>query len=776
MTMKTGFGGYRSGRFFTQLLLTNFVLVGGFMALFCAGIFMYSRMFTADLQEEANRKVLEQVNYNIDHLNDFIKNLAVSTFNDRDIVSLMNTRDQDIFQLYNKLARLDSTLNSNLFLDSIVVYNAFNGCSYSTSPTAPVLCGDNKEPVLADVIGNPASYPKFTMVPADLEKPDQQRVFVYTMYASTGSYNGRESMLVLTVKPDWLFDNVKAINSHAGNTLGRIFLFSERGRIIDSIDMPQLDESTRGLIADELTDSPESGSFVIKGGEGKQMVTYLRSGVSNWRMVSIQPYEEVFASVNRIGLFSFLALFILTVMSFLVSLWLSIRLYRPMYNLVSKFRKRHGDVGRQDEKDEWLFISSAYDQLSRSMEKLRDSKQSGKQVMRQYLQRLWITDSAAITEQQFGEYLLQGQSDQSYLLGLLKLDRYADFRTLRDESEQKLLRFAIVNIASDVMADMPGTQTTDMLGDEFAVLVPIEDAGQSAAMSQRLAERIRRIQNLLDGYYRLSLTAVISDTIAGYRQVSDHYARVKRLSLYRMSEGPMSLITPQFDENRSRLPEEGMLQAGVEAELAAALREGREERWGAALDVVFEHLGRLHCDSLDDALLHVLALIKQEMRASDPIRYQSCLVSVQTYMRRILEQETFVEARLLIGTMLAEFYEQRIQERPDRREYLVEAVKEMIENGYGDPNMCLQVIADELELSPRYLGRYFRARETGTVAEFLTDTRLKHALKYLEEGQLSVAEIMKSVGYTNESTFFQVFKKKIGMTPGEYRQLHQRTL
>lgn len=773
--MKIGFRRYRSGRFFTQILLTNFVLVGGFMALFFAGIFMYSRMFTADLQEEANRKVLEQVNYNIDHLNDFIKNLAVSTFNDRDLISLMNTRDQDIFQLYNKLARLDSTLNSNLFLDSIVVYNTFNGCSYSTSATSPVLCGDKKEPVLNDVLVNPASYPKFTLVPAELDRPDQQRVFVYTMYASTGSYNGRESMLVLTIKPDWLFDNINAINSYSGNTLGRIFLFSERGHIIDSIDMPQLDETTRSRVAAELTGSSQSGSFVIEGGNGKQMATYLRSGVSNWRMVSIQPYHEVFAGVNRIGLFSFLALFILIVASFLVSLWLSIRLYRPMYNLVSKFRKRHGDAGngKQDEKDEWLFIASAYDQLSKSMEKLRESKQSGKHVMRQYLQRLWMTDSASITEQQFGEYLLQGPSARAYALCLLKLDRYAEFRTQRDEAEQKLLRFAIVNIATDVMADMPGTQTTDMLGDEFAILVPVEDGDRSAAMAERIAERIRNIQELLSGYYRITLTAVVSELIDDYRSVSDHYARLKRLSLYRMSEGPMSLITPQFDRDRSRLPEDGMLPVGLETELAASLREGREERWSAALDGVFGHLRKLHCDSLDDALLHVLALIKQEMRAGDPMRYQGCLVNIQSYTRKILEQETFVEIRALIAAMLGEYYEQRVDETPDKREYLVEAVKELAETSYGDPNMCLQLIADELELSARYLGRYFRSRESQTVAEYITETRLSHALHHLKEGQLSVADIMKKVGYTNESTFFHVFKKKMGMTPGEYRQLNR---
>jgi two-component system response regulator YesN len=47
---------------------------------------------------------------------------------------------------------------------------------------------------------------------------------------------------------------------------------------------------------------------------------------------------------------------------------------------------------------------------------------------------------------------------------------------------------------------------------------------------------------------------------------------------------------------------------------------------------------------------------------------------------------------------------------------------------------------------------------------------MKHALKLLIESDLMVYEIAEQVGYNNVRHFSDMFKKKFGKVPQEYRQ------
>lgn len=66
--------------------------------------------------------------------------------------------------------------------------------------------------------------------------------------------------------------------------------------------------------------------------------------------------------------------------------------------------------------------------------------------------------------------------------------------------------------------------------------------------------------------------------------------------------------------------------------------------------------------------------------------------------------------------------------------------------------------------------RSFR-KETGkTPYEFLMDLRLKKATELLLTGKSSITEICFICGFTNHSHFTTTFRKKLGMSPSEYRK------
>ena len=56
-----------------------------------------------------------------------------------------------------------------------------------------------------------------------------------------------------------------------------------------------------------------------------------------------------------------------------------------------------------------------------------------------------------------------------------------------------------------------------------------------------------------------------------------------------------------------------------------------------------------------------------------------------------------------------------------------------------------------------------------TFNEYLLSLRMKRAAYLLATTQNGVTEIADQCGYQASSTFFRVFKKYYGMSPGQYR-------
>lgn len=101
----------------------------------------------------------------------------------------------------------------------------------------------------------------------------------------------------------------------------------------------------------------------------------------------------------------------------------------------------------------------------------------------------------------------------------------------------------------------------------------------------------------------------------------------------------------------------------------------------------------------------------------------------------------------------------------------VETVKKMIKE-----NISTEISRDELAaavyMSPDHLTRLFK-KETGmSLSDYIIHKRILLAQKMLESTELSVTEIAQRAGFSYSSYFVKIFKKKMGITPQEYRKEH----
>ena len=102
---------------------------------------------------------------------------------------------------------------------------------------------------------------------------------------------------------------------------------------------------------------------------------------------------------------------------------------------------------------------------------------------------------------------------------------------------------------------------------------------------------------------------------------------------------------------------------------------------------------------------------------------------------------------------------------------MAERIKRVIQMMQGDPSrtFTLGKMAESVNLSAPYFCYLFKSITGVPPAKYLKSLRMQEAATLLTTTFLSVKEIVRRVGLTDESHFVRDFKRLYGRTPSEYR-------
>jgi AraC-like DNA-binding protein len=79
-------------------------------------------------------------------------------------------------------------------------------------------------------------------------------------------------------------------------------------------------------------------------------------------------------------------------------------------------------------------------------------------------------------------------------------------------------------------------------------------------------------------------------------------------------------------------------------------------------------------------------------------------------------------------------------------------------------------LAKKASLSPQGFRKVFKEVTGMTPLDYINAIRIKRAIEYMKDGNLTVSEIAEKIGIEDTNYFSRLFRKKTGYSPTEFKK------
>lgn len=768
-----------SKKYLQRILVTVTVVIVLLVLFSSLTLYLYSERTVLDVHGRANDRVLSQINYNIKYMNEIAKSTASYLFFDDEVELLRQAKELDNYYYIRSINKLDAVISSSSFVDSLFIYNHYHDDFFIGSGTVRQSADEQLRDSLKEFIRSD-SMARMQFIPYSFEFQQAQQnfdTFLFAMYEPDP--NGVvDNMLLMAISPEWIFENIKQLNQ--SDAAGSSFLIMDGNQ-----QLLFKQRQTSVLTEDEQSEvnafiekrEADKGAFTINKGENRKVVTYLDTGINNWVVLNIEPYDSVMQEVLRLRNTSILIIAVFLNIAITVAIIASNTLYKPVDTFIRQLR-RQGEEWGGDPKDtkigpdhEFNYVTSKYKQMVEKLKLVRKDSEEKETIVKSFYIRKLLLNSPSITGEELQQFFQNNPiyegTDDRYAVCVLKIDHLHDFDMNTSLEDKRLYYFAISNIAGELLAEHFGAETVDMRRDHMAAII-VMPKERRARFLEDITPVLAQIQEVTKRYYKLSLTVSVSEPFVDIRETTDYYSQALRYSMYRLRYGHQSIITPGMVAEDA--DPEFYIAEEQERKLVDGLKASDFEAIKLFVSSYMAMARELHYDQMMQAFHQVILLTRRTLKEMNGYKLKPVAVDLNRIHQRVLEKETIDE----IEQVLLEFYEELIGEMKsipslEKNNVLLDTIKELVQVNYTDVNLSLQSVATMLNMSASYVGRSFKKSEGISVAEFINEIRLTRAEELLTNKDFSVTEIMEQVGFINQSQFFKLFKKKFGATPREYR-------
>lgn len=494
------------------------------------------------------------------------------------------------------------------------------------------------------------------------------------------------------------------------------------------------------------------------------MIYTSQSDVANWTYVLMMPRELVESSVGKIQTFFALSIVICILVAYVLIKKVTRLNYAPLESLMETLRIR-SDANTEGN-NEYQILGDQIKSLMHEKRSMESDISKNRKSLKQWgLVNLLVSPDVLQTKKRNREWeeLVNRFSNGSSVVLIIRVrgESEREDRTFTPEMKyfivENIFLEGIGGILPCAMVELDGRQIIVANGPDVSSLL------------ERIRETVCELQSVIFENFRLSLTATLGGCHTGLNGAHKSYLEARE------TEEFISILDQDFicyDEIKDKTTHSYNYSLQAEERISAAVQNNNiplanalihkaiEASWSD--DSISPNIRRLLLHDIFCTLLKTadekgcmdrIYMLPKELGSNDPVS------EIMAHFEKVVES---------ICDVISSDRETSAEKE------LCAKVMEYINRNYGDPSLNISQTAFYFHLSPTNLSSIFKNETGKSLLMAINEFRIEKALEYLGQGY-SVADTAAKVGIPESSSFIRLFKKHMGITPGQLKsQLQEK--
>ena len=303
-----------------------------------------------------------------------------------------------------------------------------------------------------------------------------------------------------------------------------------------------------------------------------------------------------------------------------------------------------------------------------------------------------------------------------------------------------------------------------VMSNKLAVLVPYEkdrmDYNERIDLIERARELVRHMRRKTNISFRIGIGRV-----GELREMAESYNEA--LNALTITTGSVA----HADDLPIRCDYEDDYPIHLEKRLFDEVEKGEVNHARATAGSFFDWMA----DNNPDSLMEIRLKILEFALWAEHIAYEKggmtySFHSRQDYLPTLMETEDLNILKKWFQEKITDASRNSLGKREEKSNSIIEMSKEYIKNNFNK-DISLDEVSRVANISPYYFSKIFKEGTGENFIEYLTGIRMEKAKELLNTTEYSMKEICSMCGYSDPNYFSRSFKKNVGVTPTEYKNV-----
>jgi two-component system, response regulator YesN len=353
--------------------------------------------------------------------------------------------------------------------------------------------------------------------------------------------------------------------------------------------------------------------------------------------------------------------------------------------------------------------------------------------------------------------------DKSFTIAILKLE-HNEKGEQSSAREIDIIDYYSIKEKVSSYADKHNSYVFEIDEDKIGILFITNNPGESdlkPVMEELFNEIVER--------FEIGVTIAIGDEKATYQEVPEAYRNACKALQLVFFKGRNTVISydeisaPQF----SNPVEKWYLE-----DLQNSVKRCNTEDIILCINRLFERIKQNNLPIRTIQNLFINASIRIIELVNDIGADVDEAIGNKLYNRNIQDMQTIDALKKMLEEICISVSKSLNTFQKNSTGNIIDEITQYIKIHYRE-ELHLNMIAKKYHMNPAYLGRLFKSTAGIGFNDYVNDCKIEYAARMLENNNDKVFSICREVGYADISYFYDLFKNKKGVTPSEYRKLHE---